>query len=176
MSDNATNKRSVIAFTQYFEGEQKFDYFITSVAGILCAFIAERYNPRPFGPNSETIELIAILFLILSFFFGLKRIELLTTARRLNAKFLDHLEKYDFNKNTALFLDGGEELNEETVDSVYGLPSDRAKTHKNEAKRLRKEINAIKDKAKSAYEKRSTYLILGFFVLLLSKIIEAYTA
>ena len=97
-------------------------------------------------------------------------------VKRLNAKFLDHLEKSDYLRNSISFGSSLEsELDTETADKAYGSSENRAENHRKSAKTLYKEIDMIKDAAKAAYDKRSYYLIIGFLVLLISKVVEAYT-
>jgi hypothetical protein len=36
-----SEKRSIIAFEHYREGEQRFEYFITGVSTALCAYVGQ---------------------------------------------------------------------------------------------------------------------------------------
>jgi hypothetical protein len=68
----------------YCEAEQRLDYFMAGIIGALCAFLAERYHADKLGLNTSTLALAAILMLILSFYYALKRIESIATGRRLD--------------------------------------------------------------------------------------------
>jgi hypothetical protein len=44
-----SDKRSIIAFEHYREGEQRFEYFITGVSTALCAYVGQTLQPHQFG-------------------------------------------------------------------------------------------------------------------------------
>src|SRR6266496_1472067 len=55
-----SEKRSLIAFEHYREGEQRFEYFITGVSTALCAYIGQTLQPQNFGFNSYTLEVLSV--------------------------------------------------------------------------------------------------------------------
>ena len=82
-------------FQIYFEAEQRLDYFLAGIIGALCAFLAERYHADKLGLNTSTLALAAILLLILSFYYALKRIEAIATGRRLDTVYQSNRNAVD---------------------------------------------------------------------------------
>ncbi len=68
------------------------------------------------------------------------------------------------------------QLDIETGNQICSDPKKRAERHRKKATALRKKTTYVKNKAKSAYSKRSCYLMLGLFFLLLAKVVEAYAS
>src|SRR6187455_2199979 len=80
-----TEHRSLEAYSLHAEASQKFDYFVAGVAIALVGYLGSRFEPQPIGWNARTIEMAAIVLLLVSAFCGLKRIE--TTVRLFAVQF-----------------------------------------------------------------------------------------
>lgn len=61
-----TTERSDKLYVNWRASTEKFDYFMLGVICALCAFIAQGYKPSRLGLNAITLELIALLILVLS--------------------------------------------------------------------------------------------------------------
>lgn len=88
----ATDTKLAI-FSAYQEAEEKFDYFVCSVAGALFAYAGQNYVPVKLAWSPVLFEPLALLFLIGSFFAGARRIELRTRVKMANYAALDAEEK-----------------------------------------------------------------------------------
>ena len=77
-----TTERSDKLRTTWRDSTEKFDYFILGVTGALCAFISQTYKPAKIGVNAGTLEVVALLILVLAVVASFRRLEksLLTTA------------------------------------------------------------------------------------------------
>ena len=80
------SERSIEVYFKADESSEKFDYFVCSVAGALFAYIGRDYVPRKLGLGIPLIEPLSLVFLVASFYCGIKRIECKIHARRLNHK------------------------------------------------------------------------------------------
>ena len=78
-----SEKRSLITFEHYREGEQRFEYFIAGVSTALCAYVGQTLQPQKFGFNPYTVEVLAVGLVVTSIILSFKRIE--------NGIFLSHL-------------------------------------------------------------------------------------
>ncbi len=168
-----TDKRSLIVFGQVHEAEQKFDYFVTGLTGALCGYIAEGYAATKVGLNDSTLELVAILILIVSFWLGFKRIQWGIVVKQLNAFRLDSLEK---KGDLTVNFQGGPLVNEGTGD-VY-LPDTVLKliqAHGSKASAFQKALDVANKKARLCCDWRNRCLFAGFIVLLIAKVAGAYT-
>lgn len=165
-------ERSITAFGYFKEAEQKFDYFVCGVSGTLCAFLAERYTPARIGPNAATAELIAILLLVLSFYYGFRRIQMSVVCRRLNAVWLDVSEK---RGGLISAFEGGPVINRETGD-VFSPEITMAKIqqYERQAELLDRDMATAGAKALTFYKRRNLYLFLGFGGLLAARLLKAY--
>src|SRR5262249_46501083 len=89
----AGDNRSLID-SGYYQGLQRFEYFIVGVSLALCAYVGHTLHPEKVTFLSPyTIEVVSLALLIFSAGVGLKRIELLVQTSRLNGQLLDSIEK-----------------------------------------------------------------------------------
>ena len=71
-------------FHSWISAAHRFDYFVTGSTGALMAFIAKTYAPQRIDLSPSTLEPLALVLLLVSFIFGLKRIRHGVTAMRLS--------------------------------------------------------------------------------------------
>jgi hypothetical protein len=79
-----SEKRSIIAFEHYREGEQRFEYFITGILTALCAYVGQTLQAQKFGFNPYTLEVLALALVVASIILSFKRLELGISLHRLN--------------------------------------------------------------------------------------------
>jgi len=165
-------ERSVAVFIQAHESQQKFDYFVTGLTGALCGFIAERYTASRLGVNASTLELVSICILLVSFWFGFRRLQFGTLINQLNAHMLDVLEK---RGTLATSVEGAPVANASTGD-IYLPEMVRALVRKygKDAKDIEKALEDTNSSAETAYHWRNRCLVAGFVVLLVAKVLRAY--
>src|ERR1035437_185974 len=85
--------KSLLVYAGVRDAQQKYDYFIAGVTGALFAYIAQTYTPRRIELNPSVFEPLALVFLALSFYLALRRIENTTLIGMLNHQQLDANEK-----------------------------------------------------------------------------------
>src|SRR5215475_5954622 len=89
----AGDNRSLIE-SGYYQGLQRFEYFIVGVSLALCAYVGYTLHPEKLTfISAYTIEVVSLALLILSAGVGLKRIQSLVQISRLNGQLLDAIEK-----------------------------------------------------------------------------------
>ena len=89
----AGDNRSLIE-SGYYQGLQRFEYFIVGASLALCAYVGHTLHPEKLTfLSAYTMEVVSLALLILSAGVGLKRIESLVQISRLNGQLLDAIEK-----------------------------------------------------------------------------------
>jgi hypothetical protein len=165
-------KRSLIAYEHYTKANQRFEYFLTSIIGAMCAYIANSFAPKQFGLNHNSLELLSLLILAMSFYFSIKRLHGVTMMHRISSERLDLYEK-----RGALVVNSNEPsiINEETGDIL------NSQDIINEIGRIDKVIPGIEkhiDKHNKIlnryYNLRFYFLYFGFILLIASKVWSAY--
>lgn len=154
------------------EAGQKFEYFITGAIGAMFAYSVQNYSPEVLGWNPQTLEPIAILFLAVSFFCGLKRIE---------ARY--HELGISYKKNQAI---GDAKAMEEALRLIFEDPV--RNQPRQSIEEIQKSLDIQVSRAKSAapildklgrqmgvlYHVRNLLMVLGFLFLVGSKMGTPY--
>jgi len=165
-----SEKRSVIAFEHYREGEQRFEYFITGISTALCAYVGQTLQPQRFGYNPYTLEVFSLALIVISLIFGFKRIELGISLKLLNHHML-HLGEVRgtllSNPQGFLNQDSGQVMTPGDIIKAINridkdLPTTFAKMKKAKAEILK------------YYKCRNLFLLVGFVGLFISKILVPY--
>lgn len=162
--------RSIIAFQHYREAEQKFDYFITGVTCTLFAFLAKDFTPRAIG-RPELAELLSRALLLISMYFGFKRIDVSIRVMHLNHEFLDAQEK----KGTIVSNFAGQPMLN-SLSGDYISPADVPAVAQDQAMRAKAAMSVLKKyqkKSKICYDFRSLFLILGFIAVPVARMVKA---
>lgn len=73
-----------LLFLLYKCGKMRLN-IIFGMTGTLCAYISQTFAVKPLSVSPQTLELVALLVLVLSVIAGFKRIELSLTVARYNA-------------------------------------------------------------------------------------------
>jgi hypothetical protein len=165
-------KRSLIAYENYRDATQRFEYFLTGLIGALCAYIANSYSPVKINFNRGTLELLSLLVLCLSFYFSIQRQLGIIMISRLSTRKLHLLEK-----KGGLMEKSGEPiiLNIETGDILDS--SEVLKEIQNADINIPKLKKIMDDKNKEInryYKLRFFFLYIGFILLIASKVWSAY--
>jgi hypothetical protein len=166
-------KRSLIAYTGSKESEQKFDYFLTGLTGVLFAYIAQTYTPRKLNFSPDSLEPLSLVFLGLAFFYGLKRIESSVCVHRDNHSMLDHQEKA--GEMTKAIGSSSSGFNPETGEMIHvsELPL-RRDFHIRHAEAAEIRVRKSADAGANHYTKRNIFLYAGFAAIFLSKVLQPY--
>lgn len=167
-------EKSMIVFEGAREGQQKFDYFVAGLTGALFAYIAQTYVPEKFGFDPAGLEPLALLFLAVSFFLALKRIELTNIIMRLNHDMLAAAEKAG-NMTKALASHTGDGFNAESGEIVpfRDLPA-RRQNYMLQAQAAEHALLAKISKSERYYTYRNHFLIAGFAAIFLAKLLQPY--
>jgi len=170
----AGDNRSLIE-SGYYQGLQRFEYFIVGISLALCAYVGHALHPEKLTfLSAYTIEVISLALLILSAGVGLKRIESLVQISRLNGQLLDAIEKRGAIMTAKPNFEGliivkypGRLLTiEEAANWVRGL-NDKIKV-------LHHMIENETTKAETLYKWRNGLFLTGICGLVLSKVLTPY--
>jgi hypothetical protein len=166
-------QRSLLAFSGYREGEQKFDYFVTGVAGALFAYLATNYTPRKLSISPDSLEPLSLIFLALAFFYGMKRIQSVVVSMRENHDMLDHQERA--GNATEAMSSGSSGFNSLSGEMIHfsELPS-RREFHMRMAQEARSRVEVAAENTLDYYRRRNMFLYFGFVAILLHKLLIPY--
>jgi hypothetical protein len=172
MENNPAHTQIQDLFSKVHAANDKFDYFICTVAGGLFAYIGENFSPDKLTTGAAAITFIALLFLAISFWCGLKRIQIMTAFNLTNRKLIQCEEMiakavFSIKQYTEAQKPGGENSLGEYF-TVSQLQERRIGMLKN-----REEIKELLTKhnkyARRFGVERDALLVIGFILLLSGK-------
>ena len=170
----AGDNRSLIE-SGYYQGLQRFEYFIVGASLALCAYVGYTLHPEKLTfLSAYTMEVVSLALLILSAGVGLKRIESLVQISRLNGQLLDAIENRGAVMAAKPNPEGlivvkypGRLLTIEAAANWVRELNDKIKV-------LHHMIEKETTKAESVYKWRNRLLLIGFCGLVLSKVLTPY--
>jgi hypothetical protein len=168
-------KRSEQVFKELTSSDQKFEYFVLGLTVALFAYIGEKYVPQPLSLSQNTVELLALILLVTSILFGLKRMEMNITALAINYQKLHAGEKLASYKKGV--LSGQKQIKEsgEIFDPEQALPEIK-NIEENIIPSYAGMMAKIDKKSILFYKIRDWSLLLGFVCLISAKLIGAICA
>ncbi len=165
-------ERSDGLYEKWKDSTEKFDYFMLAVVGALCAYVSQTYTPERLGINPGTIELLALLTLVLGAVFGFRRIETVNQCTLINQKILHYYEKRGMLVSV---LQNGPGTNTATgVVYTPEMASEQIPKFTAKIKNLEPQFSEAQAKAQRYYHWRNGAIIAGFLILLLAKLLTAY--
>ena len=170
----AGHNRSLIE-SGYYQGLQRFEYFIIGVSLALCAYVGHSLHPEKLTfLSAYTIEVVSLALLILSAGVGLKRIESLVQTSRLNGQLFDAIEKRGVIMTAKPDSEGliivkypGRLLTRETAANWVRELNDKIPV-------LHHMIETETTRAERLYKWRNRLLLIGFCGFVLSKVLTPY--
>jgi hypothetical protein len=170
----AGDNRSLIE-SGYYQGLQRFEYFIVGVSLALCVYIGYTLHPEKLTfLSAYTIEVVSLALLILSTGVGLKRIESLVQTSRLNGQLLDAIEKRGAVMAAKPDSEGlivvkypGRLLTSEAAANWVRELNDKIRV-------LHHMIETETTRAERLYKWRNRLLLMGLCGLVLSKVLAPY--
>lgn len=161
--------RSVEVFKEISSADQKFDYFILGVAIALFSYIGKDYAPQLLGITQNTGELISILCFFCSIIFGYIRLKLILSIKRLNFYKL-HLG--ELNGALMAVVSSSSISYDAKTGEIISPRDTQLKIHA--YKEIMEENDVVTEYKQSVSSFcavcRDVFLVLGFFSLVLSKI------
>jgi len=165
-------ERSDGLYEKWKESTEKFDYFMLAVLGALCAYVSQTYRPEKLGINPGTVELLALLILVLGAVFGFRRIETVNLCTLINQKIMHIYEKRGMLVSV---LQNGSGTNTATgVVYTPEMASEQIPKLTSKIKHLEPQLSKAQAKAQSYYHWRNGAIIVGFLILLSAKLLTAY--
>lgn len=154
------------------ESNEKFDYFILGVVGALCAYISQTYKAERLGVNPGTLELLALLTLVLAAVLGFRRIEATILATTINHRILHANERRGV---LASVVQSGPGLNTQTGQTYTPeYAAEEIPRITEQIRQLQPKLIATQNKALRHYKLRNALTLAGFLMLLAAKVFSAY--
>lgn len=168
-----STERSDELYASWRESNEKFDYFILGIICALCAFVGQDYNAAKFGFNPSTLELIALLLLVLAAVAGFKRIEKTLSTTIVNQR---QLHAYEARGGMVESLPAGRTVINKATGQTY-TPEQTARRIDDLTKTissLEKQLELAKRSAKVYYQLRNGLMLTGFLALIAARLWSAY--
>ena len=165
-------ERSDNIYHKWKESTEKFDYFMLGVLGALCAYLAQNYKPSQVGFNPGTLELLALLTLVLGAITGFRRIEATNLVALINHQCLYANERRGV---MASVIQSGPAINTQTGQPYtleFALGETERLTRLLEAQKPL--LESAKAKAHGRYHLRNWLTLIGFLTVLAAKLASAY--
>lgn len=164
--------RSDGVHARWRESTEKFDYFILGVVGALCAYISQTYKVERLGINPGTLELLALLTLVLAAVFGFRRIEATLLSAAINHRILHSNERRGVLVSVARSGPGFNTETGQTYTPEYA--SEEIPRINEQLKQLQPKLIAAQKDALRQYKLRNAFTLIGFLMLLAAKVYSAY--
>lgn len=168
-----TTDRSDKLHFEWRASTEKFDYFILGLISALCAFVAQGYKPTKLAVNPASLELVALLILVLGAVAGFRRIEQTLLVTSINQQILRANEgrgamvKVAQSGSTALNESTGQIFN--PVQAIY-----RAQALTETIDSTQPFLEKAKLAALRAYRLRNALTLVGFLSILAARVWSAY--
>ena len=169
-----TTERSDVVYGYWRDATDKFDYFVAGVTGALTAYIGQHVRPTQLGINAGSLELLALVLLVLSVVMSFKRIE--TNIEVFKAM---HARLYSEETRGSMIAAAGRgtALNTATGDVFSSAQLlELAELHDGRVKQMRSTLDSLAAASLSYYNWRNRLLLNGFAILVFARVIPAYLA
>jgi hypothetical protein len=168
-----TTERSDKVHSNWRESTEKFDYFILGIIAALCAFIGQGYKAAKLGINPNSLELIALLILVLAAIAGFRRIEQTLFVNLINYRVLQANEAR--GGMVAKLPEGRTILNEATGQTYTpNQAMQRISKLTESIQSFEPQMDMAKKAALRQYNLRNYLTLIGFLMLLGSRVWAAY--
>lgn len=166
-----TTERSDKLFEASRDAQVKFDYFVLGVVGALCAFIGQSFVPSRLGWNHGTMELTSLLMFVGAAIAGFRRIESTNKLMRMNSQYLRMQEE-----KGALVPNLGSPAINHATGEIYTPDQIATKVAAlaDVLPTFRVDIDKVGKTTLLTYKARNWLLLVGFLMLLASKVWSAY--
>ena len=169
------DQRSLLAYDHYQKAAQQFDYLVTGATGALCTYILQTFKPKRIDLSPYTLELLALVVLILSVIVGFKMIEGKVTALGVNSEWLRSSERVgalvaalpNVPFNPGVNTQSGEMITSEKHHGEIGNAQASTKFRQVELDKWAKRSVRL-------YKWRNRTLACGFLLLVLARLASPY--
>lgn len=158
---------------KWHSSSEKLDYYIIGIAVALFAYLSQSYVPQKLGLSPSIVDILALLFLLISIFAGLFCLKTAIFLTRTNYEQLEAKEK--LNTLRSIPKEPGSALYDESGEDI---PVEKRgfwiKTLNENVERQGKALDVYGSRLSWCYKIRNIALFLAFVLILLSKIARAY--
>lgn len=167
-----SHDRSDFAYEIWWRASERFDYFVTGLTGALTAYVGQHVEPVRLGANAPTVQLAALAVLAGSTILGLLRIEAVVSA--LQAGWL-RLSASESRGNLHQGVMAGHHFNAATGDVLSSRQMlELAEISEQGGRRASEASQRWLTRATAYYHWRNRTLLVGFVLLVLSRLLPAY--
>ena len=168
-----TTERSDKLYATWRDSTEKFDYFILGVTGALCAFISQTYKPVKIGINAGTLEVIALLILVLAVVAGFRRLEKTLLITAINHQ---ELHAYEARGGMVANLKPDQQILNQATGQVFSpeAATKRIAELTESIEQLQRQVAPIQQVAERHYHARNYLTLIGFLLVVAAKVWSAY--
>ena len=158
-------------FLELKDSKRKFDYFIAGLVATTFAYSIQQYEPKEIECWGTALEPLSLILLLLCLGASLLKIERGIKMGSINYEILHHNDHADdFHKS----LKGGQLIDMDINTGEHlteGSLKDKMEEHQAEGTKCRKLLPKVESHSSWSSYVRTTTLVLGFVILLASKLI-----
>jgi len=168
------DKTSLELYKKAHAAADKFDYFVCAVTGAIFGYEAERFSPNRMALDFHLLELISILLLAASFWFGLEKLRYSVRWTYINRDLNDSDEK-------SLLI--GNELKDDKAaerpkygEALRDVMSQKFSDHRIKSEFLAAQLQKVEAVGSRWEVARDILLIAGFLAIVAARILQPYGA
>ena len=156
------------------KSSEKFDYFLCSVSGALFAYIAQTFTPQRLDNPFSALQTASLLFLAISFYAGIRRIQYRNAMIRENHVMLANAEHA--SKLTELLSNPGDSFRNKRT----GKNEDRQtvqnqhQVYVDASNRAAATLQFVRTRAKRHGKAQVVFLLVGFLTIFSAKVLQPY--
>lgn len=166
-------QRSFDAFKLWKDAQLKFDYYMVGLIAAVFTYTASKFIPEEIAFSQNSFELLAVVFLAISFYLGLKRLEIDLVIQTISLKKTENTEMLHVARENVL-SGGSHNLDDGTYITV-----DDAKKRAIECQEIKAKLDrAFKVQAKKSeklFKFRNRSLAIALFLIVFSKVLGVYS-
>jgi len=166
-------QRSLEAYKLWKSAQLKYDYYIVGLIAAIFTYSVSKYTPQKVAFSENSFELLAIMFLLVSLYLGIKRLEIDLAIQTISLKKAEEEEllvaarKVKISGDSHDLSNGGvitKENSQKTIDECIGILS-----------AIKGDFSTRAKTSEAYFNYRNKFMIGGFTTLILAKCIGVYS-
>lgn len=164
----AETPRSTEAYKAYHTAQEKYDYFMLGVSTAVLAFILQQYKPHKPGAFIDYFDQLALILLLASVYYGIRRLEGIVETIRHNYVVLDAGEKL---ATVVKSVKIGGDLSQAGMQLDTEVFTAQQTARRQESERLR---DLFRSSSTVYYRRRDAALIIAMTLLVATRLARPY--
>jgi hypothetical protein len=166
-------QRSLEAFKLWKDAQLKYDYYIVGLIAAIFTYSISKYTPQKIAFSENSFELLAILSLLISLYYGIKRLEIDLAIQTITLKQSEERELLELSRQIEVkggshdLSNGGKIIKENSPQRISEC--------KNNLSEMNKDFSTRAKLSETYFERRNFFMKAGFVILILAKCIGVYS-